>query len=56
MDVVAIVLAGIAVVWQIGDFVSRKTKNTVDDAVFQHPEVEAAVRAAVEAVLRRKQG
>lgn len=54
MEVVALVVAGLALAWQVGDYVSRKTKNTVDDALFQHPEVRDAVIALVEKLLARK--
>jgi len=54
LGVLGLVLAGLSLVWQVGAYVSKKTKNTVDDAVFQHPEIEAAVKEIVQKLLAKK--
>jgi hypothetical protein len=56
VGLIALILSGIGLLWQVGNYVSKKTPTELDDLVFQHPEVEAAVKAAVEAVLRQVKG
>lgn len=54
LGIVALVVAGISLVWQVGDYVSRKTPNKIDDALFQHPEIRDAIVALVEQLLAKK--
>jgi hypothetical protein len=54
LSVIALVVAGITLVWQVGDFVSRKTPNKIDDALFQHPEIRDAIVAVIEKILAKK--
>lgn len=53
LGVVGLILAAVSLVWQVGDFVSRKTKNKVDDALFQHPEIADAVKEIVKKLLAK---
>jgi hypothetical protein len=54
LSVVALVVAGVTLVWQVGEFVSKKTKNTVDDFIFQHPEVKDAIVKLIEQLLAKR--
>lgn len=54
LGALSLVLAGVSLVWQLGSFISKKTKNSVDDAVFQHPEIEEAIKELVKQILAKK--
>lgn len=54
MEYITLAIAGISLLWQLGSYVSTKTKNKVDDAVFQHPEVEEKIKELVSLLLSRK--
>lgn len=54
LGALSLVLAGVSLVWQLGSFISKKTKNSVDDAVFQHPEIEEAIKELVKQILSKK--
>jgi hypothetical protein len=55
LSVVALVVAGVTLAWQVGDYVSRKTPNKIDDALFQHPEIKDALVKLIEQLLAKKQ-
>lgn len=54
MEIAALVVAGVALAWQLGEFVSRKTSTKIDDLIFQHPEIRDAIVALVEKLLEKR--
>lgn len=54
MEIAALVVAGVALAWQLGEYVSRKTSTKLDDLIFQHPEIRDAIVALVEKLLEKK--
>lgn len=54
MEYVTLAVAAVSLLWQLGSYVSKKTKNTVDDAVFQHPEVEEKIKELVSLLLSKR--
>lgn len=54
MEIVALVVAGIALVWQVGGYIAKRTETKLDDALFDHPEIRDAIVALVQKLLEAK--
>ncbi len=54
ISIVALVVAGVTLVWQVGQFVASKTSTKVDDALFNSDEIRDAVLAIVKSILENR--